>query len=227
MKEGLVFYIKYMVFAFGVIVLVLVVSRLGGIELNNVMSTASHREQVRDNLLFWLLQLSLFGPLIEEVLFRLWLSFKRGHIAISVFVLSYVILTLSLPHAHDVYVGSVKSNYFEHVLLKMTISALLSLCVLFISQERLDKITERRKHQVILVSLCAFALLHLGNIRCAWYLYPLMTIMCLPQLILGTTITHYRLHRNFATGLIFHCVVNLATVLVSYKGFIIERLAVS
>lgn len=227
LKEGLVFYIKYMAFAFCVIVLVLAVSRLLGIEIKNVMSTDSHREQVQDKLIFWLLQLSLFGPLIEEIIFRLWLSFRRGHIAVSVFVLSYVILTLSIPHAHDVYVGSVQSDYFEHVLLKVTISVLLSLCILFISQERIDNITAHRKHQIILVSLFAFALLHLGNARCAWYIYPLMTIMCLPQLILGTTVTYYRLHRKFATGLIFHCMVNLATAMISYKDFIMEGLTAS
>lgn len=224
LKRGVFFYIKYGLLSFLVIVFVLALSNILGIEIKNVMSTDSHREKVQENLFIWLLQLSLFGPLIEEIIFRLWLSFKRGHIAVSVFVLSYVILTLSIPHAHDVYVGSVQSDYFEHVLLKVTISALLSLCILFISQERVDKITAHRKHQIILVSLFVFALLHLGNARCAWYIYPLMTIMCLPQLILGTTVTYYRLHRTFATGLIFHCLVNLITVAISYKDAILGLL---
>lgn len=224
-KEGLVFYLKYVVIAFLIIVVVLTVSKWLGVDIHNKMSTSAFKESARANLPIRLLQMCLLGPLLEELHFRLWLSFKRVHLGITLFFLSYVLLTkFVFPHEHDVYWFGYHSIYFGHAGPKVLISGLLASSVLLLKQDWLSSLSDKTKHTIIYASLFCFAALHLTNIVCPSYLYPFMLVLCLPQLILGATVTYYRIQIGFFAGLAFHCLLNFMVALPSYGKDIVSLL---
>ena len=216
-KEGVRFYIKYIILAYVFIVAVMIVSKWTGLEIKHVMSTDGYRNAAGLDLVKRCLQVCLWGPILEELTFRLWHSFKRIDIGITVFVISYIVLTkLVLPHDHDVTLWCFRSDYFEHFPLKVLISGLLATGVYFLENNRLSRLDNKTKHVIVIVSLLVFALLHVTNVECAWYLYPVVVLMCLPQLILGTTVIYYRLRLGFWAGVAFHCLVNLFFTLLSF-----------
>ena len=216
-KEGIRFYVKYVLFAYVFIVAVMFVSKLTGLDIQHVMSTDGYRNAEGADLVKRCLQVCLWGPILEELTFRLWHSFKRTHVGITVFTVSYIVLTkLVLPHDHDVTLWCFRSDYFEHFPLKVLISGLLAVVVYFLDKDRLSRLDDKTKHVLVCVSLFLFAILHLTNVSCAWYLYPLVVLMCLPQLVLGTTIVYYRIQLGFWAGVAFHCLVNLFFTLLSF-----------
>lgn len=216
-KEGVRFYVRYFLFAFVFIVAVMLVSRWTGLEIKHALSTSGYRDAAGANLTRKYLRLCLWGPILEELTFRLWNSFKRRDVAITVFVIAYVLLTrYILPHDHDVSLWGVHSDYFEHFPLKVLLSGLLAAGVYFLENNRLSRLDDKTKHVIICVSLLVFTLLHVTNAICAWYLYPVVVLMCLPQLILGTTATYYRIQLGFWAGVAFHCLVNLFFTLLTF-----------
>lgn len=184
-KEGVRFYVKYIILAYVFIVAVMLVSKWTGLEIRHVMSTDGYRNAAGADLVKKFLQVCLWGPILEELTFRLWHSFKRIDLGITVFVISYIVLTkLVLPHDHDVALWCFRSDYFEHFPLKVLISGLLATVGYFLANNRLSGLDDKTRHVIIMISLLVFALLHVTNTRCAWYLYPVVVLMCLPQLIL-------------------------------------------
>ena len=220
--RGLVFYLKYITIAFFVIALVLLITKLTGIELENIGSSKEFKDSFRSNILCGLLEICLFGPALEEIIFRLWLTLRRSHVIISLFVIVYALLTLCLlPHTHECYLFGFQSDYFEHPLLKCGISLAFVSPVFFIKKNRFESFRAKYGQYLVYFSVLCFALVHITNIRCAWYLYPFMIIMCLPQLVMGTTITYYRLNIGFISGLIFHIIINFIPTFISYHSEII------
>ena len=225
LKEGLLFYLRYVVISFLLIVVVLTISKLTGLEIKHVASTEAFRDSFRNNLPIRLFQACLLGPIMEEIVFRLWLSFKRHHLGIALFALSYVVLTKYVfPHEQEVFLWGYHSAYFEHAGLKVLISGLFSSSVIIVKEDWLTNLGVRTKHIIICISLFCFAALHLTNIICPWYLYPLMLIMCLPQFILGTTATYFRIQLGFFAGLAFHCLINVGVLLISHGKDIMSLL---
>lgn len=212
LKESVLFYLKYITISFAIIVLVLILSSALGIEIQNVNSLKGTRSE---NFLYSVVMMSIIGPLMEESIFRLWNSFRREHMMISLFVITYVLLTKCIPHGHHVAIGAVQSDYFEFPILKTALSLAAAGSMLLIKETRLRDFASKHGRVIILVSIIVFALLHLTNARCEWYVYPFLVCMCLPQLILGVSVTNLRLNIGFWAGFAFHCVINLITVLLS------------
>lgn len=212
LKNGLKFFIKYFILSFFIVLIVLVVCSISGLDIKNVMSSQEFKNGVHNNPISSYIRIILITPLIEEIIFRLWQSFKKLHIGISTFVISYVILSLFiLPHTHNGYIGSIQSVYFEHVFVKTAISTLMASSIFFINQNKLSSFKDKYGHVTILISVFLFALGHLTNVRCEWYIYPFIIIMCIPQLVLGTTATYFRLRIGFFAGVLLHCLNNLIT----------------
>ncbi|MCR5070539.1 MAG: CPBP family intramembrane metalloprotease [Bacteroidales bacterium] len=221
LKESVLFYLKYIIISFAIIVLVLILSSALGIEIQNVNSL---KETKTDGVLYSVAMMTIIGPLMEESIFRLWNSFRREHIMISLFVITYVLLTKCIPHGHHVTIGAVQSDYFEFPTLKAALSLAAASSMLLIKETRLRDFAGKHGRVIILVSIIVFALLHLTNARCEWYVYPFLVCMCLPQFILGVSVTNLRLNIGFWAGFAFHCVINLITILLSSGDKIVEQL---
>jgi len=211
-KESIVFYIKYFLIALLVVIAVLALSHLLNIELKTAASTKGLEGSSLFNKLLWI---TLIGPLIEEILFRLWLSFKREHIAVFSFLLTYVLLNKLLPHDHTVSIGSYQSVYFEHPVIKAVCSTVAACSIFLIKEGTISSFAKRYGKILIISSVLLFALVHLTNARCEWYAYPLALCMCLPQLILGISLTNLRLNIGYWAAVIFHSVVNILAVIPS------------
>lgn len=221
LKESVLFYLKYIIISFAIIVLVLILSSALGIEIQNVNSLKGTKT---DGVLYSVAMMTIIGPLMEESIFRLWNSFRREHIMISLFVITYVLLNKCIPHGHHVTIGAVQSDYFEFPILKAALSLAAASSMLLIKETRLRDFAGKHGRDIILISIIVFALLHLTNARCEWYVYPFLVCMCLPQFILGVSVTNLRLNIGFWAGFAFHCVINLITVLLSSGDKIVEQL---
>ena len=219
LKESIVFYLKYIIISFAIIVLLLILSRVLGIEIQNVNSLKGTKSE---RFIYSVVLMTIIGPLMEESIFRLWNSFRREHVMISLFVISYILLTKCIPHGHNVVVGSIQSDYFEFPILKFVLSLVTASSMLLIKETRLRNFASNYGHIIILISIIVFALLHLTNVRCDWYVYPFLVCMCLPQFILGVSVTNLRLNIGFWAGCVFHCVINLITILLSSGDKIAE-----
>jgi hypothetical protein len=121
------------------------------------------------------------GPLFEESIFRLWLSFKRIHIFISLFIVFYILIGLYIPSEKQIFLhGLAKVSYFTGCSYKLPLSILLSSSVFLISQKSLDRIKEKFGHYFIVLSIIVFSAIHLGNMSFEWFLLPvLFFVACL------------------------------------------------
>jgi len=117
--NALRFFLKYMIISFLLIVVCLVIFNLLGIQIHNILSSKEYKDINNPLFVSRIWAMILLGPLIEEMMFRMWHSFKPVHISLSLFFLFYFILTqLILQHSHDVSFMGVQSDYFEFPIVK-------------------------------------------------------------------------------------------------------------
>ena len=215
-KTGVVFGIKYTLWAMVVVAVFLVSAKLLCSDIHNKLSTEEFKAGIARKSMIGFSMICLAGPLIEEMLFRLWLSFKRHHICISAFLITYTALSLFiLPHSHNDRLFGVQSVYFEHIFLKLAICAVIT-AVCYMMCTKYENHWQGRRHLIIMLSLLAFSLIHLTNIVCPWYVYPFAVVLCMPQLVLGTSVTYFRLRLGFFAGFLFHCAVNTIGFFISF-----------
>ena len=220
-RQTVFYYIKNLLVSFSLIVIILFLSRTLGFELTN-KNTLSHRTFTTDTVTI-LLNMCLIGPIIEESMFRLWQSFKKVHIFLSLFVLSYTILTVYIfNRGQEGNIGLYHSAYLDRICLKFVTSFLLSLWILFVDNNCLERFKLRFGHSIIISSVFVFALLHISNINCPWYIYPIAAFMCLPQYYLALSVTRLRLQISFLSGLSFHCIINALALMISHYSEILS-----
>lgn len=151
----------------------------------------------------------LLGPLIEEISFRLWLSLKPIHVALSV----SLIVNFLLFGLRDLFKFNSKTwilvlcivllfYIIYHLLKKVPLSDIV---LKYISVKSLG-----------IISAIIFGLLHIFNFspvyKSVWFLYP---IYVLPQMVLGILAVFLRLRYGFVSAVFFHCLVNLLSILVA------------
>ncbi|QKJ29093.1 CPBP family intramembrane metalloprotease [Mucilaginibacter mali] len=148
----------------------------------------------------------IIGPLFEEVIFRLPLSFKRRQVFIAIAIaIFYLAGAFFKPRV---------------LMLKIVIEIVLAILVLvtgfkFIPDTPLN-ISQKHRQQLVVLSVCVFGLMHISNYRpLDWpliWLYPLFVI---PQLLIGWGITYVRFKHGFVWGIALHCLVNSISTLLS------------
>jgi hypothetical protein len=164
---------------------------------------------------YWktLLYISLIGPVIEETIFRLPLSFKRKHIAIA-FGFALVLLAKAIP-------GLGQQSLTINILARIALFALGFLALL---KSLPQNIIPNKKAQkgFILASIIIFGLLHTFNYApFQWgiiFMYPLYVI---PQLFMGWFLTYVRFKNGFVWGVALHVLINSITMLIqsAYKVY--------
>jgi hypothetical protein len=157
---------------------------------------------------YWkaVLYISLLGPCIEEVIFRLPLSFKRKHIA-AAFGFALVLLAKVIP-------GFAQQSLLINILVRIA----LFIAGYFLLLKRLPQTinpTQKAQKGFILTSMLIFGLLHTLNFApFQWgiiYLYPLYV---LPQLLMGWMLTYIRFKNGFVWGVALHILINSITMLI-------------
>ena len=150
----------------------------------------------------------LIGPIIEELTFRLGLSFKKKHIA---FGLAFaVILFIGLLPVEKTLI--VDLGIWVTFLIRIgTAFAAFWIAWLFIPKE--VKLNEKAKLSIIIFSMCLFSLVHIGNYSpVQWSIIWIYPIYVLPQFLIGWGITFTRFKYGFIWGIVMHCLVNCVSV---------------
>nr|WP_067059235.1 CPBP family glutamic-type intramembrane protease [Mucilaginibacter sp. L294] len=162
---------------------------------------------------YWkaVLYVSLIGPVIEEIIFRLPLSFKRKQIAVA-FGFALALMAKAIPT-----LGT--QNLLINILVRVVIFGVGYFALLNILRQNITPNKNAQKG-FILASIIIFGLLHTFNYApFQWgiiYIYPLYVI---PQLFMGWFLTYVRFKNGFGWGIALHVLINGITMLIqsAYK----------
>jgi len=149
------------------------------------------------------------GPIIEEMIFRLPLSLKKWHIAVSLFFISYYLFG-----------GKLLINDASAIesLWKLSLAMLISVIFGFGCPDRvLVYLKQIDFRYYFYISAIAFALFHINSYKPlngeVAFFYPLYVI---PQFIMGIFLGFIRLRFSFLHSIMFHSMINLPTVLLNF-----------
>ncbi|GGH05833.1 CPBP family glutamic-type intramembrane protease [Mucilaginibacter phyllosphaerae] len=157
---------------------------------------------------YWkaVLYISLLGPFIEEMIFRLSLSFKRKHIA-AAFGFALVLLARVIPGIRD-----------QDLALGIPIRIVLFAAGYFAFVKVLPQnISPNKRAQtfIIVASIITFGLLHTLNYAPLQlgilFIYPLYV---LPQLVMGWLLTYVRFRNGFFWGIALHIMINSVIIII-------------
>jgi hypothetical protein len=158
---------------------------------------------------FALVYIALIGPIIEETVFRLPLSFKRTHIAISV-AFAFFIFGSQLPGNHALNIEFGKWFIF-------VIRVGITLGLFFTVRRFLPvdiQLSDRAKKSFIILSICLFGLIHISNFSpLQWPILWIYPLYVLPQIFMGWLITYIRFKNGFIWGIMLHCLINSVVML--------------
>lgn len=153
-------------------------------------------------------------PLLEEVGFRLSLTFKPIYLALSLGVMCYYFLTKAV-------FGTSNSLVDESFVLRVGVS--LTVCTTLYLVFRLRQVSkflcavwERHFRWIFYVTCAAFALVHLFNFELNIVHVVLMPLITLPQIVSGIIYGYARVTLGFQYALLAHIANNLLFVLSSF-----------
>jgi hypothetical protein len=151
-----------------------------------------------------LVYICLIGPVLEETVFRLPLSFKKIHIALSIAVAIFL-LSNSLPFIKNLNL-SIGLGYA--LLIRIAFTALIYFTGIKLIPDNIS-FGPKVKKIVIIISMCLFGLLHISNfIPLQWALIWVYPFYVLPQLLMGWGLTYIRFKNGFIWGIALHCLIN-------------------
>ena len=154
--------------------------------------------------------LLIFAPLIEELAFRLGLSFKRRDVAVgagamALFLVSQVIRMTGLGYA---WLWALPFGVAAGIWAwRSTVSV------------DFDALRGRWLVPAMYASAALFGLVHLFAMSgLTWALLPFALLICLMLFFTGAVFTYLRVNLGFGWGLLAHAVNNLAAVMVLLMG---------
>jgi hypothetical protein len=153
---------------------------------------------------------ALIGPTVEEILFRLWLTFKKPYIFLSLIAISLV--GLIKFNNHYIYTLKVDVKFYRY-LIEAIISGIVFWGIFNLSFFR--NLSNKYFKCIYWASCIGFGLIHLGNftplkLNIIWA-YP---FFILPQLFFGFILGYIRIKNGFFWALLIHCLVNLPLSLI-------------
>lgn len=159
-----------------------------------------------------LLYICIIGPILEETIFRLPLSFKRGHIALGISVAIFLFGSVLQPvkgFSHSIGAGYA-------LLIRLALVPVIYFIIKKLLPVNLS-IGPAYKKAFIIISICLFGLMHVSNYSpLQWQLIWIYPIYVLPQLIMGWGITYIRFKNGFIWGIALHCLINSVAMGLSY-----------
>ncbi len=153
-----------------------------------------HISQTQDATLKYILALILFGPIIEELSFRLLLVPRYSYISFS---LSLIIIAISKSiwetnYGYELYLLALPAFVLAHYIFK-------------------HKSFNTTKHLrlIVHVSVVSFAFMHIFNfIDLEIWMYFIFPIFTAPQILMGYILSFTRLKYGFLFAVILHMLIN-------------------
>ncbi|GAB3936309.1 CPBP family glutamic-type intramembrane protease [Mucilaginibacter myungsuensis] len=149
----------------------------------------------------------VIGPLMEELIFRLWLNFKKRYIAVSALI--------AMVYFGMAILKRVTPQLWLPITIGLATGALFTLLFRYrnIPSGATAQVSDIVKHRLIILSMVAFALMHVSNYRPELSLFWIYPIYVIPQLIMGWGITYVRFKNGFAWGVVLHMLMNTVATL--------------
>ncbi|OKS85913.1 CPBP family glutamic-type intramembrane protease [Mucilaginibacter polytrichastri] len=148
--------------------------------------------------------IALLAPIIEETVFRLWLTGRKGFIFLSIIAASWVIITK--VKGISIYSG-VNGEFFHNLVSAIFLGAI------FFGVVNLTVLKKFRSNHFKLLywgSSVAFGLIHIANFAplklSLLLIYPLLI---LPQMAMGFLLGFIRVKNGFLYAVMIHCLINL------------------
>lgn len=148
--------------------------------------------------------LMIVAPVLEEVMFRLGLSFKRATVALWVGLLP-VVCAFYMHHCRVWYILAVL----------VVFGALLSWLIYHYTTDDLWKVW-RKKYVIpaMWISAISFGLVHFMAFSVLnWQVFPFALATILIPMAGGCAITYARVNLGFWWGVLLHCIINIPGVL--------------
>lgn len=144
-------------------------------------------------------------PLVEELAFRLGLSFKKVHVMISLPVFQLYLFMIFFQYS-DTSVAALKYSC-------IAVCAASIVLLKFVPQFSFNLLKAKGGGFIICVVTFFFGFIHLSNYLIININYlPVYLFLCLPQLVMGMTAVYFRLNLGFFYSWIFHVLVNLIAI---------------
>ncbi len=165
--------------------------------------------QERGPLLFFMLG-CIVAPLLEETTFRLGLSFKRLHVAVSLGAIAFTIMHL----------------IYQHIPLSLAVGLVtIGIFYLILKGEQLQQLRQRFGNIIIYIMLIAFPLMHIPNITLPdlsyWYVY----VPYLLSLFVSSVIFCFvRLRAGFFPAVVLHAVGNAIAIIPLILSYYLKTL---
>jgi len=168
------------------------------------LSNISIKEMLhKTGYVFGLTYVCLIGPVLEETVFRLPLSFKRTPIIIGLSLATFLILVL-IPGA--------KNPHSDLAAYLFITKLAVAIGTFFVLKKFLPvdiNLSKKIKTVLIITSICLFGLMHISNYSpIQWPIIWIYPVFVLPQLIMGLLITFVRFKNGFIWGIALHCMIN-------------------
>ena len=161
-------------------------------------------QQMMRKLGYWtaLVIICLLGPLLEETVFRLPLSFKRNHVAWSI--------------ALAMFIGG--NTIFKHSIiaevLMIFLSAAVWLMIKYLIPHGFGQRLNPYKSYFIVASITVFGLMHISNYSpLQWPIIFIYPVFVLPQVCMGWGMTYVRFKNGFFWGVGLHCLINTVAMI--------------
>lgn len=163
---------------------------------------STHKDKPLVNTLLLLL---VIAPVVEEIIFRLGLSFRRQTVALWAGLLP-VAVAAYLFKCYD---------WMILVPLVLFGAALYWLVMRFTTDAQWQSWQSRYLRLAMWVSVIAFGLIHLKAFTVlTWALLPYCLALCMRPGLVGCVITYARVNMGFWWGVLFHILNNIPAVLV-------------
>lgn len=141
----------------------------------------------------------LLGPVVEEILFRLWLSFNKYEFSLSILFWLFFLFNGTFV---ELRISLLEGVFF------ILLSGFLFWGINYLFKQNTFKWTNYKYH-FYLISLILFSTLHLFNLDISSkYFWIILPIYIFPKFIIGLFITKLRINYGFYWGVIFHIIIN-------------------
>jgi hypothetical protein len=181
-----------------------------GFDLISVLNTRT--DITKEYGLTWYILFCIFiAPFREEIMFRLCLSFKKQHLAISLaFICIWLpVIFIKIKYSSILFFILIASGIFVYLMVMR-----------YTTTDFWSKIKEKYIKCIVWFLILTFTLLHLNNYQLFEWKYLVAYILILSQtFFLAITTTYFRINLGFAYCLLFHIAYN--------AGIILEKLQVN
>ncbi len=185
-----------------IIVLIFLICLFSFLKILGIDPTIFKEKELDDSFYNSSVSIALIAPILEELAFRLGLSFNKKHILISFPLLVFFLLKIFLGKTSEMLFLFIAVSFF-------------SLVVIYFSKTTFwENYKIKWGKQAIISTTFLFAFCHIANFSIEINYLPIYFLLCLPQVVMGITFTYLRLNHSFLSAVIMHIAINSFSVLV-------------